>query len=173
MPHYARLAAPLTDLLRKQAFVWSPAATAAFEALKQALTSTPVLQLPRFDRPFEIQTDASSTGIVAILLQDQNPITYFSKALTHRLRASSTYVREMYTLTEAVRCWRQYLLGSRFIIYTDHQSLHSLLHQSIQTPDQHKWLTKLLGFDFDIVYKSAATNRLADALSRLHENNTP
>lgn len=68
--HYARLAAPLTELLRKQAFVWTPKATVAFETLKRALTSTPVLWLPRFDRPFEIQTDASSTGIGVILLQD-------------------------------------------------------------------------------------------------------
>lgn len=66
--YYGRLAAPFMDLLRKQVFVWTPAATAAFEDLKQALLTTPVLRLPRFDHPFEIQTDASSTGIGTILL---------------------------------------------------------------------------------------------------------
>lgn len=55
-----------------------------------------------------------------------------------RLRATSAYSREMYALTEAVWRRRQYLLGSHFIIYTNHQSLRSLMHQNIQTPEQHK-----------------------------------
>lgn len=98
-------------------------------------------------------------------------LAYFSKILSPRLRASSTYAREMYAITEAVRRWRQYLLGRRFVIHTDHQSLRSLLHQTIQTPDQYKWLVKLLGFDFDILYKPGCTNKPADALSRLPDDN--
>lgn len=69
-----------------------------------------------------------------------------------------------------MRRWRQYLLGRRFIIYTDHQNLRSLLHQTIQTPEQHKWLTKLLGFEFQILYKLGNCNRLANALSCIHED---
>lgn len=137
------------------------------------MTSTPVLQLQNFNKPFELQTDASGHGIGAVLLQNQHPIAYFSKQLTPRLRSSSAYTREMYAITESVRRWRQYLLGRRFVIYTDHQSLRSLLHQTIQTPDQHRWLTKLLGFEFDIIYKPGAQNRPADALSRLHDDPTP
>ncbi|CAM9000524.1 unnamed protein product [Rhodiola kirilowii] len=57
--HYASLAAPLTHLLRKDAFCWTPDATMAFEALKVALTSTPVLALPDFSLPFTVSTDAS------------------------------------------------------------------------------------------------------------------
>ena len=61
------------------------------------------------------------------------------------------------------------------------QKIHSLhwsskfkiLKQTIQTPEQHKWLTKLLGFEFDIVYKPSAQNLQADALSRVHENDNP
>lgn len=139
VPQYAHLEASLTDLLWKQAFVWTPAATTAFEDLKSALTSTPVLWLPLFDRPFEIQTDASSTSIGVILLQDQHPLAYFSKALITWLQVASTYAREIYAITEAVWWW-QYLLVIRFIIYTDHQSLHYLIHQNIQTSEQHKWL---------------------------------
>lgn len=171
--NYATISAPLTDLLRKDAFIWTDSATNAFHELKLALTSTPVLQLPDFTRPFELQTDASATGIGAVLLQDNHPIAYFSKRLTPRLRSSSAYTREMYAITESVRWWRQYLLGRRFIVYTDHQSLRSLLHQTVQTPDQHKWLTKLLGFEFDIIYKPSIQNRPADALSRLHDEPPP
>lgn len=129
------MAAPLTDLLRKNAFVWSKEATHAFQSLKTALTTTPVLRLPNFDQPFELQTDASALGVGAVLLQDGHALAYFSKILSPRLRESSTYAREMYAITEAVRRWRQYLLGRRFVIHTDHQSLRSLLHQTIQTPD--------------------------------------
>lgn len=64
------------------------------------------------------------------------------------MQSESTYIREMYAITEAVKKWRQYLLGTKFKIYTDQQSLRHLLTQSIQTPAQQKWLTKLIGFDF-------------------------
>lgn len=60
-----------------------------------------------------------------------------------------------------------------FVVYTDHQRLHSLLHQTMQTPNQHKLLAKLLGYEFDIVYKLRAQNKTVDALSRLHEVSLP
>jgi hypothetical protein len=66
-----------------------------------------------------------------------------------------------------VKKWRQYLLGHKFIIFTDHQSLKQLISQVIQTPEQQVYLSKLLGFDFTIQYKSGKTNLVADALSRI------
>nr|KYP45001.1 hypothetical protein KK1_033462 [Cajanus cajan] len=61
------------------------------------------------------------------------------------MQSESVYVREMFAITEAVKKWRQYLLGQKFVILTDQQSLQHLMSQSIQTPAQQKWLTKLLG----------------------------
>lgn len=103
---YSKLAAPLTELLRKDAFVWSEAATQAFHKLQQALSETPVLQLPDFSIPFVIQTNASGTGIGAVLLQRGHPIAYHSKQLAPRLQVASTYAREMFAITEAVKKWR-------------------------------------------------------------------
>lgn len=157
----------------KNAFIWTPPATKAFHELKQALTQTPLLQLPDFHFPFEIQTDAFATGIGAVVLQHQHPIAYFSKQLPPRLHSALAYAREMYAITESVRRWRQYFLGRRFVVYTDHQSLRSLLHQTVQTPDQHKWLTKLLGYEFDILYKPGAQNKPVDALSRVYDDSLP
>nr|GEX49229.1 Ty3/gypsy retrotransposon protein [Tanacetum cinerariifolium] len=151
--HYASLAASLTQLLRKDAFVWSESATTAFNNLKQALMETPVLTLPDFSKDFVIQTDASGFGIGAILLQDGHPIAYFSKQMSLRLQQASIYVREMFAITEAVKRRRQYLLGRPFHIQTDHQSLRSIVDQTIQTPEQYKWLSKLLGYDFTITYR--------------------
>jgi len=76
------------------------------------------------------------------------------------------YVRELYAIIAAVRKWRQYLLGRPFTILTDHKSLRELMSQVIQTPEQHYYLSKLLGFDYTIQYKAGATNVVADALSR-------
>lgn len=100
------------------------------------MMQTPILQLPDFTAPFVNQTDASGTGVGAILMQRGHPIAYFSKQLTNRMQAASTYAREMFAITEAVKKWRQYLLGRRFIVQTDYRSLRSLLHQTIQTPEQ-------------------------------------
>lgn len=83
------------------------------------------------------------------------------------MQASSTYAREMFAITEAVKKWRQYLLGRRFTVQTDHRSLRALLHQTIQTPEQQRWLYKLVGYDFDIEYKPGVLNGPADALSRV------
>ncbi|KAL0337636.1 UNVERIFIED_CONTAM: Retrovirus-related Pol polyprotein from transposon [Sesamum calycinum] len=83
-----------------------------------------------------------------------------------RFEVASTYEREMLAITEAVRKWWHYLLSRKFFIYTDPQSLHSLLTQTMQTPTQHKWLSKLLGFDYEILYTPWKGNVVADALSR-------
>lgn len=99
---YAQLAAQLTELLWKDAFVWTPTATQAFRDLQQAMTKMTVLQLPDFFHPCVIQTDASGSRVGAILLQRRHPLAYFSKQLTPHLQASSTYTREMFTMTESV-----------------------------------------------------------------------
>ncbi|XP_072087072.1 uncharacterized protein [Arachis hypogaea] len=79
---YASLASPLTDLLKQDAFQWSSVAAHAFESLKKAITSEPVLALPNFDQLFIVETDASSMGIRVVLLQDKHPIAFFSKKLS-------------------------------------------------------------------------------------------
>lgn len=69
----------------------------------------------------------------------------------------------------ATHKWHSYLQGHHFIIKTDHQSLKYLLEQRLFTLLQHKWLEKLMGFDYKIVYKKGRDNMAADALSRVHE----
>ena len=164
--NYSIIAAPLTDLLKKEAFTWTPAADESFSALKEAMTAAPVLHLPDFDAPFTIETDASDSGIGAVLLQMGHPLAFFSKKLGPKRRVASTYHKELYAIVEAVQKWRQYLLGREFIIRSDQRSLKDLLSQIVQTPDQQFYIRKLMGFKFRIEYKSGASNRVADALSR-------
>jgi hypothetical protein len=155
-------------LLKKEAFVWTEQAQSAFDQFKQAMSTAPVLGLPNFDERFIIETDASGSGMRAVLIQQGHPICYYSKQLCPRLLQASTYVRELCAITLAVKKWRTYLLGTTFTIHTDQRSLRELMTHVIQTPEQQFYLAKLLGYSYEIVYKPGAQNKVADALSRVH-----
>ncbi|CAM8884640.1 unnamed protein product [Rhodiola kirilowii] len=115
---YAQIAAPLTQLLLKDAFIWTPVVQEAFDKLKVALTTTPTLALPNFECPFEVQTNASGTGVGAVLSQDGIPLAYFSKQLTSTLQNASAYHRD-YAAVTAIHKWKQYLLGTKFTLISD------------------------------------------------------
>ncbi|GKB89525.1 ty3-gypsy retrotransposon protein [Tanacetum coccineum] len=167
VPHYAQIAAPLTDILKMKDFKWTEAVDAAFKELKTNMQQLITLALPNFTKPFDVTTDASGMAIGAVLSQENKPIAFFSKKLCQTMQGQSTYTKEFYAITEAVKKWRQYLLGRRFRIYTDHHSLKHILTQTIQSPEQQKWVTKLLGYDFEVLYKPGRENTVADALSRV------
>src|SRR5690606_31481395 len=113
---YGLIARPLTNLLRKGQFMWTEEAGKAFTELKQALTSTPTLALPNFSMPFVIQTDDSGEGIGAVLSQNDQPIAFMSRTLGVSKQYWPTYAREMLAIDIAIRTWRPYLLGRRFIL---------------------------------------------------------
>ena len=78
-------------------------------------------------------------------MQNECPLAYFSKKLSLKIKQASAYVRELYAIIEAVKKWFQYLLGRRFLIRTYPKILKALLDQAIQTPEQQKYLAKMLG----------------------------
>jgi len=90
-----------------------------------------VLALPNFKIPFVVETDASMSGMGAVLTQECHPISFFSKQFCPKLMNASTYVCELAVITSAVKKWRQYLLGHRIIIVTDHWSLRELMNQTV------------------------------------------
>lgn len=100
---YGKIAKPLTELTKKDAFQWGAAPQQAFNELKKTLTSAPVLALPDFNREFLIECDASGSGLGAILIQEKNPIAYFSKALGERNLAKSTYEKELMVVALAIQ----------------------------------------------------------------------
>jgi hypothetical protein len=130
------------------------------------MTAAPVLALPDFTAPFVLECDASGSAIGAVIMQNKKPIAFYSKALGVRAAALSTYEKEAIAILEAVKKWRHYLLGTKLIIKTDHQSLKFMNDQRVTTGIQQKLLLKLLEFDYAIEYKKGQENRVADALSR-------
>ncbi|MCH86704.1 RNA-directed DNA polymerase (Reverse transcriptase) [Trifolium medium] len=102
-------------------------------------------------------------------MQERRPIAYFSKALGVRNVTKSAYEKEFMAVVLAIQHWGPYLIGRRFIVSTDQKSLKQLLQERIVTAEQQNWAAKLLGFDFEIVYKPGRLNRGADALSRATE----
>jgi hypothetical protein len=120
------IAKPLTQLLKKDAFGWLPLAEHAFEKLNEAMTRAPILALPDFSKGFVVECDACGSGIGVVLMQERRPIAYFIQALQGHNLQLSTYEKEMLALVIAVQKLRPYLLGSHFIIHTDHQSLQYL-----------------------------------------------
>ena len=123
LKNYGQISKPLTELLTKDNFQWGASAQKAFEQLKEAMTSAPVLALPNFSKTFVIEADASGLGIGAVLMQEEHPIAYLSKALSSRHQCLSTYEKEVMAVVLAVEKWSPYLLGRHFIIKTDHFSL--------------------------------------------------
>lgn len=137
------------------------------------MTTPPVLGLPDFSKPFLIECDASGEGLGVVLMQEGKPIAYYSHGLKGRNLLLSTYEKELLALVSAVQKWRHYLLGHKFKVKIDQQALKHMLQQRIGTPTQQRWVSKLLGFDFEVEYKQGKDNKAADALSRIHTSDPP
>lgn len=128
---------------------------AAFEKLK-----APVLKLPNYEEMFVLETDASNQ-------QGGHLVAHNSKTLAPRHQTLSTYEKELLAVIQALEKWKGHMLDKHFQIKSNHFSLKYLLELRISTPSQMKWLAKLMGFDYEILYKKRRENKVADALSRV------
>ena len=171
IPGFGSTAQPLYDLLNKEnRFRWSEGCQKAFEKLKNELTVAPILGFPRETDMFILCTDASLTGIGAVLSQIQNNetkvIAYASKTLQKGQRNYSATKRELYAVVYFTHYFREYLIGRKFQIITDHRALVWLY--SFKDPDGlvARWIEKLSLFDFEIVHRPGTKIAHADALSR-------
>ena len=171
--NFARIAAPLTNLTRKNhPFTWSLREGEAFNQLKTVLQNAPVLQLADQQKDYIVTTDASDFAMGAVLSQvwddGEHPVAFESRKMNPAEQNYPTHERELLAVIHALRTWRHYLLGKRFIIVTDHHSLKFLQTQPQLSRRQARWLEFLAEFDFEIVHRPGKSNVVADALSRLN-----
>jgi hypothetical protein len=168
--NYGRITTPLTTLTKKDAFSWTPEATKAFEQLKEVMCKAPVLTTPDFTKTFIVECDASRNGIGAVLMQEGRPLAFKSRPLKGKDLHKPIYEKEMMAILHALKKWHPYLIGRHFKVKKDHDSLKYFLEQRLSSEEQQKWVTKILGYDFEIVYKKGKQNVVADALSRKDED---
>ena len=168
---FADIAAPLHELQRKNApFVWQEEQESAFNRLKEVLTSAPVLGVPRDEGMFTVDSDASSVGIGAVLSQQQDGrevvIAYASRALSEAEKNYDVTRKELLAVVFALKTIKQYVLGRKFVIRTDHSALQWLKKTPEPMGQQARWLTFIELFDFEIQHRSGARHGNADGLSR-------
>ena len=174
IPCYSDIAAPLTDLTKKDVkFDWTEREQTAFELLQYRLTSADVLAHPNPKRPYFVTTDASDFATSGVLSQEQDdgtmrPIAYFSRKMNDTERRYATHDKELLALVRAVDHWRCYLEGSEhpIMLRSDHRSLQHLSTQPNLNARQVRWMERLSEFDFVIGYVPGKENAVADALSR-------
>ena len=116
-----------------------------------------------------VDCDASGTGFGAVLHQGEGPLAFYSRPFAQRHLKLAAYERELIGLVQAVRHWRPYLWGRKFVVRIDHYALKFMLDQRLSTVPQHQWISKLFGFDFSVEYRPGRLNVVADALSRRNQ----
>src|ERR1700680_3323647 len=170
--NYSKIASPLTELLKdEQRFKWGEEQQAAFDSLKTAITTAPVLVLPNMELPFKVTTDACSQAVGAVLTQNSGkgdqPIAFLSKKLTGAEQNWPAHEQELYAVVYALKHWKYYLLGSRFDVYSDSIALKTIMTQKNLSRKQFRWVMELQEFlPFNIIHVSGKKNIVADALSR-------
>ena len=168
---FAEKATPLYTLLKKGAqWDWGPNQEEAFTELKNALVNAPVLVHPLDDVEMELQIDASQKGLGAALLQPRSdghhPIAFVSRRLTDAERNYHSNELECLTLVWALRKFRHYLFGRRFVVKTDNNVVRWLCSKKDLKGKFARWMMELQEYDFQIHHLKGVDNVVADALSR-------
>lgn len=170
---FGTTAKPLQRLLEKNvAFEWTQQCQAAFDHLRKCLMTTPILAFPDHSRHFMLDTDASDTGIGAILSQVQDDggeavIAYASRSLSRQEQRYCVTRRELLAVVEFIHHFRHYLLGVHFTLRTDHGSLVWI--QNFKEPEGQlaRWLERLQEYTFTVVHRPGNQHKNVDALSRV------
>ncbi|GBG61762.1 hypothetical protein CBR_g23276 [Chara braunii] len=171
VPNFSIIAQPLSRLTSKNvSYTWDGKCTTAFQALKEALASQPVLRIADPKLAFVVTKDANLYGTGAVLQQDDGdglrPLEFYSKRMPSHKVAASTYMRERYALREALDHCKHYLLGRHFEVFSDHETLKWIQAQNNRSTTLTRWLHEIVVYDFELRHKKGCYNRVADALSR-------
>ncbi|CAM8969506.1 unnamed protein product [Rhodiola kirilowii] len=169
---FSKKALPLSNLLQKDVpFEFTDQCRVAFDELKEALTSTPIIRAPNWTHPFEIMCDASDYAVGAVLGQkvDKKPVViyYASRTLDVAQKNYSTTEKELLVVVFALEKFRSYLLCTKVVVYSDHAAIRYLMTKKEAKPRLIRWILLLQEFDVEIRDKKGIENTMADHLNRL------
>ncbi|GFR13365.1 retrovirus-related Pol polyprotein from transposon 17.6 [Trichonephila clavata] len=161
---FSTIARPLHKLTKaKQKFIWMDECNNAFNKLKDALTSAPILAYPEAGKQFILDTDASHKSIGAVLSQEidgqERVIAYFSKCLSRPERNYCVTRKELLAIVKAVEHFHPYLYGRRFLLRTDHASLTWLLNFKNPEGQVARWIQRLQEFGDLSLFDKTRTGR--------------
>ena len=164
---FAKIVSPLTQLTKKnQIFAWTEECEKSFQLMKEKLTTSPVLVLPRPEEPYEVYCDASYQGLGCVLMQHKQVVAYASRQLKTHEKNYPTHDLELAAIIFALKIWRHYLYGCTFEVFSDHKSLKYLFDQKELNIRQRRWMEFIKDYDFTLQYHPGKANVVADALSR-------
>ncbi len=173
IPNFAAVASPLTDKTKKglpNKIEWGESQEKAFQTLKGKLMQSPILHLPVLRKQFILRTDASDTGVGAVLMQEfegeKFPIAFASKKLSECQKAYSVMERECLAVIWAVKKFEPYLYGREFILETDHQPLSCIQKSVVANGRIMRWALALQPYRYRIMAIKGADNVGADYMSR-------
>ena len=164
--NYSQQALGMTKLLKKnRVFQWNDEAQTSFEMLKRAFAHGKILQHFHQGIRAVLETDASDEAIEGCFLQANDsgilrPVAFYSKKLTRAKRNYKIYNKEMLAIVVCLTEWRVYLEGAQLPtkVYTDHLNLTYFITTKALNSQQARWLEKLEGYDFQIIYRPGHTN---------------
>ena len=172
VPGYSRLALPMSELTKDTVpFRWDKEQQSAFDQIKAALCSSPVLIIPDQNKQFVLNCDACKYAIGGVLQQDHGnglqPVAYFSAKMTDAERNYDVREKEFMAIYRSCLHWRPYLHGTMpFRLMSDHKSLIYFMTMPNLSDRLARWVEKMQQFDCGIEYIKGEENVVADALSR-------
>ena len=184
--NFSKLAVPFHQLCRKEVpYIWSPDCQTAFETIKSAIASSPILTHADPLKPFWVETDASDFALGSVLSQMDpdgtlRPCAFYSRGLNDAERNYCVYEKELLAIKAAFEEWRHYLEGAphQITVFSDHKGLEFFADAKVINQRHARWATFFKRFDFVVKYLPGPSNPRADALSRRPdyeppETNTP
>ena len=122
--HRSEVLSPLSGLTSDTTkFIWTDVQQQAFDAIKKIVSREVMLAFPDFSKTFDIHTDASHYQLGSVISQDGKPIAFYSRKLTETQQRYTTTERELLSIVETLKEFRNILLGQKIRVYTDHKNL--------------------------------------------------